>query len=79
MQSTLLEMPLNWLGLFKPISSIAIGCSPELEMALATICFIARPDSLCPVRSSNGQAYHYQTYTLTYKSTVYVGSAYSTL
>jgi len=77
--SSMLEMPMKWNGVYKPISSIAVAGSPELEIALGTVCFLARPNSLCPLHGSNNNQYHYQTYTLPYKGVTYVGSAYPTV
>ncbi|KAK8382149.1 hypothetical protein O3P69_015245 [Scylla paramamosain] len=62
----------NWEGHMKNIGSMFIGTSPELEMATYTVCFLARPDSLCPVQMSN-QQFHVQTWTIFGNL---VGSAY---
>jgi poly(U)-specific endoribonuclease len=76
--SSMIEMPMKWNGVYKAISSIAVAGSPELEMALGTVCFLARPDALCPLQGSNGRAYNYQTYTFQYKGVTYIGTAYPT-
>jgi len=76
---SMLEMPMKWNNVYKPISSIAIAGSPELEIALATVCFLARPNALCRLQGSNNNIYHYQTYTLDYKGVTYVGSAFPTI
>ena len=72
-------MPMNWHGIFKPISSISVGGSPELELALSTICFIARPNKKCKLVGANGNDYKYQTYVMKYKGVDYVGTAYTTV
>ena len=36
-----------WLDAFKPISTIWIGASPELEIALYTVCFNVRRNEVC--------------------------------
>jgi poly(U)-specific endoribonuclease len=77
--NTLVEMPMLWTGIYKSISSVNVGGSPELELALATTCFLIRPNALCPVMGLNGLKYSYQTYTLAYNGNTYVGSAYPTL
>ena len=75
----MLEMPMQWDGLYKPISSIVVAGSPELELALGTVCFLTRPDALCRLEGSNGNVYHYQTYTLVYNGVTYIGTAYPTI
>ncbi|XP_045596820.1 uridylate-specific endoribonuclease [Procambarus clarkii] len=65
----------EWLSEPKTIGSMFIGTSPELELATYTVCFLARPDSLCPVQMDN-QQFHVQTWTLAYDGKVLVGSAY---
>jgi len=76
---TMLEMPMKWNGIYKSISSIIVGGSPEIELALSTICFKIRPNSKCPLQGSNGVKYAWQTYTLQYGGETYVGSAYPTV
>lgn len=51
-QSTVgvIEMPMKWQGVYKPVSSITVASSPEMDMALYTICFLTRPDALCPIQ-----------------------------
>nr|XP_033325504.1 poly(U)-specific endoribonuclease homolog [Megalopta genalis] len=36
-------------GIVQPVSTLFVGTSPELEFALYTMCFFARPNSPCPV------------------------------
>ncbi|XP_046643318.1 uridylate-specific endoribonuclease-like [Daphnia pulicaria] len=76
--SSVIEMPMNWDGIYKSISSISVSGSPEIELALATVCFLARPNSKCPLSGADGTPYAYQTYTLSYNGNTYVGSAYPT-
>ncbi len=38
-------MELEWHGFNKWTSSAALGCSPEYEMAIYTLCFLTRPGS----------------------------------
>ena len=52
-----------------------VGVSPELEMALETICFLARPDGVCPISLNNVPAY-ITTYTLKQGGHTYIGTAY---
>lgn len=74
----MIEMPMNWRGIYKSISSISVASSPELDLAVATVCFITRVDSKCPLAGADGTFYAYQTYTLTQNGVTYVGSAYPT-
>ncbi|XP_063972638.1 endoribonuclease CG2145-like [Diachasmimorpha longicaudata] len=61
----------------KPITSIFIGTSPELEMALYTICFYARRGKKCKL-SLGGSKFKIITYELKYKDKTLpvIGSAY---
>jgi len=77
-ESKVIEMPMEWEGVYKPVNSIAVAGSPELQLALSTICFLARPDAKCPVVGTNGAKYFFQTYTYTYKGVHYVATAYPT-
>ncbi|CAL4248235.1 unnamed protein product, partial [Meganyctiphanes norvegica] len=45
----IINMDFLWLMNKKKTSSMFIGTSPELEMAVYTICFLARPNKECPV------------------------------
>ena len=38
-----------WGKYIKRVTSMLIGPSPELELALFTLCFRARPDEVCKV------------------------------
>ncbi|XP_023245588.1 poly(U)-specific endoribonuclease homolog [Copidosoma floridanum] len=42
-------------GNVQPITTIFVGTSPELEMALYTLCFYTRPGIVCPVSLGNGK------------------------
>ena len=54
--------PIRWRGLYKPITSMSLFNSPELDIALATLCFLARPNRGCTLQGSNGVNYKLQTY-----------------
>lgn len=71
-------MPMSYDGLYKAISSISVSGSPEIEIGLATVCFLARPNAKCPLSGADGTAYAYQTYTLSQNGETYIGSAYPT-
>uniref|UniRef100_A0A8C8SD30 Uridylate-specific endoribonuclease n=1 Tax=Pelusios castaneus TaxID=367368 RepID=A0A8C8SD30_9SAUR len=76
-----LGMQFSWDGYFKEVGSAFIGCSPEFEFSLYTLCFIARPGKVCRL-SMGGHKLGIQTYTWT-KSTYgdgrkYIATAYVT-
>ncbi|KAK3909061.1 Poly(U)-specific endoribonuclease-like protein [Frankliniella fusca] len=76
---TLLKVRFEWLGANKPVNSLFVGASPELEMSLYTLCFLARPDQKCHV-SANGVNFYIQTWSFKLRdgfSTI--GSAYPAL
>ncbi|XP_055854246.1 endoribonuclease CG2145-like [Episyrphus balteatus] len=62
-------------GLNKPVNTLFIGTSPELEIALYTVCFELRADKLCPV-SLGGNPFSIQTYSWRYRGKNLIGSAY---
>ncbi|XP_045596287.2 endoribonuclease CG2145 [Procambarus clarkii] len=65
----------EWLAEPKASGTMFIGTSPELEMATYTVCFLARPDSLCTVQMDN-QQFNIVTSTIPYNGKILVDSAY---
>ncbi|XP_076067579.1 uridylate-specific endoribonuclease A-like isoform X2 [Oratosquilla oratoria] len=65
----------TWEQEKKPIGSVFIGTSPELELAVYTICFYARPDKRCTVQMG-GKRFNIQTWTYKSGGKLLVGSAY---
>jgi len=59
----------------KPYGSMFVGTSPELEMALYTVCFLTMPDEKCYLKMG-GQSLEIQTWTFDYKHNKMIGSAY---
>ncbi|XP_055676866.1 endoribonuclease CG2145-like [Lutzomyia longipalpis] len=59
----------------KPVNSLFVGTSPELEMALYTVCFAIFPDTDC-LLSAHGQRFKIKTYTFRYRGKNVIGSAY---
>ncbi|XP_066259522.1 endoribonuclease CG2145-like isoform X2 [Euwallacea similis] len=59
----------------KPVGSMFIGTSPELEMALYTTCFVLRADQICPLKM-NGNRFIIRTYSFKYRGKQMIGSAF---
>ncbi|CAG9762183.1 unnamed protein product [Ceutorhynchus assimilis] len=59
----------------KPVGSMFIGTSPELEIALYSTCFILRADKICPLKM-NGNRFIIRTYTYKYRGKNMIGSAF---
>ncbi|KAK7144952.1 hypothetical protein R3I94_011138 [Phoxinus phoxinus] len=74
-----LGMQFNWNGYYKEVGSAFIGCSPEFDLAIYSLCYITRPGKKCYV-SLGGQSLGIQTYTWDKSSygngKKYIGSAY---
>lgn len=66
---------IQWKNLTKTGVTMFVGTSPELELALYTVCFFCRPDAKCKVRL-NGQEFQVQTYHHNWFAKVLVASAY---
>uniref|UniRef100_T1PE22 Endoribonuclease XendoU n=1 Tax=Musca domestica TaxID=7370 RepID=T1PE22_MUSDO len=62
-------------GLNKPVNTLFVGTSPELELALYTVCFKLRPDRTCPVSLGNSK-FGIVTYSWRYRGKSLIGSAY---
>uniref|UniRef100_A0A8B9R7L3 Uridylate-specific endoribonuclease n=1 Tax=Anas platyrhynchos TaxID=8839 RepID=A0A8B9R7L3_ANAPL len=69
-----LGLQFSWDGFYKEVGSAFIGCSPEFEFGIYTLCFIARPGRACHL-SLGGHSISIQTYTWT-KSTYGPGKKY---
>ena len=61
-QGDMMDFPIRWRGLYKPITSMSLFNIPQLDIALATLCFLARPNRGCTLQGSNGVNYKLQTY-----------------
>jgi len=59
------KITFEWLDHEKPTSSMIVGTSPEFEIALYTLCFVARPNQVCTV-SYGGSTRKIQTYDMSY-------------
>ena len=62
-------------SLNKPVNGLFIGTTPELEMALYTLCFATFPDTDCMV-AHDGNEFKIKTYTFRYRGKSVIGSAY---
>lgn len=71
----IIKMRFVWLSDTKPVGTVFVGTTPELEMALYTLCFLAKPNSRCPVQLA-GKRFQIQTWTQSYHGKTLVGSAY---
>jgi len=70
-----LKMNYEWNGERKCGGSTLVGTTPELEMALATVCFKTRPNANCYL-SLGKKNLSYKTYTFTYRGYDYLATAY---
>ncbi|KAL2091037.1 hypothetical protein ACEWY4_013300 [Coilia grayii] len=57
-----LGMQFKWDGYYKQVGSAIMGCSPEFDLALYSLCYIARPGKQCKL-SLGGKPLIIQTYT----------------
>ncbi|RVE73162.1 hypothetical protein OJAV_G00048510 [Oryzias javanicus] len=74
-----LGMQFMWDGYYKQVGSAIIGCSPEFDFALYSLCYITRPGKQCRL-SVGGKELIIQTYTWENSSygdgKKFIGSAY---
>lgn len=74
-KGSIIKMHVKFNGHDKPVTTMFIGTSPELEMALYTVCFYTRPDGRCPV-SLGGTKFNIITRKFRYRGKDLVGTAY---
>ncbi|CAB3240813.1 unnamed protein product [Arctia plantaginis] len=74
-KGVLLKFHFNQQGLDKPVNGMFIGTSPELELALYTLCFITRVDNDCNLKLGNKDV-NIVTYNYRYRSKNLVGTAF---
>lgn len=65
----------EWEGHVKPVSSIFIGLSPELELALYTICVLLKPDDACTILLG-GKRVDIRTHVFTQGGKKFLGTAF---
>ncbi|CAL8339200.1 unnamed protein product [Merluccius merluccius] len=57
-----LGMQFRWDGYYKQVGSAIVGCSPEFDFAMYSLCYITRPGKRCSL-SLGGKELIIQTYT----------------
>ncbi|XP_072254523.1 uridylate-specific endoribonuclease D-like [Pyxicephalus adspersus] len=57
----------KWSTYLKSLGSFFVGSSPEFDIAIYTLCYVTRPNRLCPIRF-NGHSAKIQTYKWTTSS-----------
>ena len=75
-RTTVLSMPVDLYGSTKAKTQFNFGASPELELAIGTLCFVARADAPCPISGSNDVPYTWNTQTFTYNGVQYIESSH---
>ncbi|XP_013408404.1 poly(U)-specific endoribonuclease-like [Lingula anatina] len=73
-----LKVRLEWFGKSKPQSSFFLGTSPEYDMAVYTVCALARTNSRCPIKLA-GKSVPIQTYDVAHKSGLQIATSYSVI
>ncbi|GAB1867773.1 Endoribonuclease [Camponotus japonicus] len=74
-KGSIIKMHVKFNGYDKPVTTMFIGISPELEMSLYTICFYVRPDGNCPI-SLGGTKFNIITHKFRYRGKDLIGTAY---
>ncbi|XP_055549223.1 endoribonuclease CG2145-like [Wyeomyia smithii] len=69
------KIRLTYNKLSKPSNSLFVATSPELEIALYTVCFQMRPDTECPL-AVNGKKFTIKTFTFRYRGKNLIGGAW---
>ncbi|NXR73913.1 ENDOU endoribonuclease, partial [Pycnonotus jocosus] len=72
-----LGLQFSWDGFYKEVGSAFIGCSPEFEFGLYSLCFLARPGRACHL-SLGGHPLSIQTHPWTKSSSDSGGSFIAT-
>ncbi|KAJ0182471.1 hypothetical protein K1T71_001840 [Dendrolimus kikuchii] len=74
-KGVVMKLHFNQQGVDKPVDSMFIGSSPELEIALYTLCFVTRSDNDCKLKLANKDV-NIITHTFRYRSKNIIGSAF---
>lgn len=70
-----LKLKYSWGKSVKHAGTIFFGTSPEFEMCLYTVCFLARPNDKCHI-TLDGKQLYIQTYPFVYQGKTLISSAY---
>ncbi|XP_013408406.1 poly(U)-specific endoribonuclease-C-like [Lingula anatina] len=70
-----LKVRLEWFGKSRSQSSFFLGTSPEYDMAVYTVCALARNNSRCPIVLA-GKSVSIQTYDVGHKSGLQIATSY---
>ncbi|XP_047985538.1 endoribonuclease CG2145-like [Leguminivora glycinivorella] len=74
-KGAVMKLHFNQNGADKPVDTMFVGTSPELEIALYTICFVTRADNDCKLKLANKDV-QIVSHTFRYRSKNLIGSAY---
>ncbi|CAK1602133.1 unnamed protein product [Parnassius mnemosyne] len=74
-KGVVMKFHFNQQGVDKPVNSMFIGTSPELEIALYTLCFVTRVGEDCHLKLGNKDV-NILTHNFRYRSKSYIGSAF---
>lgn len=74
-KASIVKIHAKYNNIDKPVTTMFIGTSPELEMALYTVCFLTRQDRPCGV-SLGGTKFNIVTHKFRYRGYDLIGSAY---
>ncbi|XP_014367041.2 endoribonuclease CG2145-like isoform X1 [Papilio machaon] len=74
-KGVVIKLHFNQQGVDKPVDSMFIGTSPELEIALYTLCFVTREGDDCRLKLANKDV-NILTHNFRYRSKNYIGSAF---
>jgi len=73
--ASIMKVQYSWYNIHKPVGTMFVGTSPEFELALYTVCFLARQSDKCNL-SINGKTFHIQTYPFSLRNKKVISSAY---
>jgi len=74
-KAAVIKFTFKWHNKMKPVTSMLVGTSPEMELALFTLCFYARPNQDCRV-TLGGENLVVKTHTYRSSGKIMPGSAY---